>query len=475
LDLAIIVVYLLAMVAVGVYVYRRKQASSRDGFFVASRSGSTVLIVGSLCATFVGASVVVMMTGLGYFWGLPGAWWLLVGTVGLLVLGLFFARRVRRFGVYTLPEMVERQHGRLAGLGASLLIVVGWTGIIAAQIIAVEKIMAAVLPYDVASWIILTVTTAVFVLYTVLGGQFSVIRTDIVQFAILSVGILVALGFALTEAGGLSGLTSHLDPQYFHFPTNDKFGWEDLATWLILFGATYVVGPDIYARLFSARSESVARKSALWAALIAVPVAFVIVLVGMCAMVLNPHLGTDEAFPYIIANILPAGVAGLVAAGLLAAIMSSADTLLLTTGTILSQDIYKHVSRKPGRAGSVLVTRAAVLLMGVLALLVALRLESIIESLKLAYTIFTSGVLIPVVAGFYRDKLRLNSAGAMAAIVGGGGTALAIKLMEVKHLDLVGLAVCVVLLFGVSWLIRAAGWTPGQGPPGGGAEEAQRL
>ncbi len=457
LDLARIIGYLLAMIAVGVYVYRRRQASSNDGFFVANRSGNTLLVVGSLCATFIGASAVVMMTGLGYYWGLPAAWWLLVGAIGLLILGLFFARRVRRFGVYTLPELVEKQYGSVAGLAASVLIMVGWTGIIAAQILAVEKIMAAVLPYDIAPWIIMTVTTAVFVLYTVLGGQYSVIRTDIAQFSILAVGILLALGFALSEAGGLSGLTSELDPQYFSFPTNDKFGWDDLATWLILFGATYVVGPDIYARLFSARSEGVARRAAFWAALVAVPVAFVIVLIGMSAMVLNPDLSGDEVFPYIIANVLPVGVAGLVAAALLAAIMSSADTLLLTTGTILSQDIYKHVSPNPGRAGSLLVPRIAILLMGVLALVVALKLESIIDSLKLAYTIFTSGIVVPVIAGFYKEKLRVNAAGAIAAIVGGGGTALAIKLLEVENLDLLGLAVCIVLLFGVSWLVRAAG------------------
>ena len=105
----------------------------------------------------------------------------------------------------------------------------------------------------------------------------------------------------------------------------------------------------------------------------------------------------------------------------------------------------------------------AVLLMGVVALVVALRLESIIDSLKLAYTIFTSGIVIPVIAGFYKDKLKVNSVGAIAAIVGGGGTALAIKLLEVENLDLVGLAVCIVLLFGVSWLARATGLVSEQG------------
>jgi SSS family solute:Na+ symporter len=404
-----------------------------------------------------------MMTGLGYFWGLPGAWWLLVGAIGLVVLGFFFAHRVRRYGLYTLPALVEKQHGSIAALAASVLIVVGWTGIIAAQILAVEKILTAILPYDIAPWILLTLTTAVFVLYTVLGGQYSVIRTDILQFGILAVGIIVALGFVLSEVGGIGELTSKLDSQYFRFPVNNKFGWDDLITWILLFGATYVVGPDMYARLFSARDEKVARRSALWAASIAIPVAFVLVLVGMGAMVLNSTLGSDEAFPYVIKNVLPIGVGGLVAAGLLAAIMSSADTLLLTTGTILSHDIYRHIDPGMSERRSVAVTRLAVLLMGVLALIVALKLESIIDSLKLAYTIFTSGIVIPVIAGFYKDKLKVNSAGAIAAIIGGGGTGLAVKLLDVENLDLLGLGVCVILLFGVSWITRMTGFAPQQG------------
>jgi SSS family solute:Na+ symporter len=104
-----------------------------------------------------------------------------------------------------------------------------------------------------------------------------------------------------------------------------------------------------------------------------------------------------------------------------------------------------------------------VLLMGVLALVVALKLESIIDSLKLAYTIFTSGIVIPVLAGFYKDKLKVNSAGAIAAIIGGGGTALAIKLLDVEHFDLLGLGVCVILLFGVSWISRVTGFASQQG------------
>ncbi|MGB3128184.1 MAG: sodium:solute symporter family protein, partial [Dehalococcoidia bacterium] len=338
LDLAIIIIYFLGMLAIGVYVYRKRQASSNDGFFVANRSGSTPLILGSLCATFIGASVAVGMAGLGYSKGLSGAWWLLVGAIGLLILGLFLARKVRRVGLYTLPELVEKQYGSKAGFVASILIVVAWIAVIAGQIIAAGKILTVLLPYDLSS--LMAIAAAVFILYTALGGQYSIIRTDFAQFAILTVGILISLGFVLVRVGGISGLTASLSSEYFSFPVSINFGWYDLVLFLILTGSTYIVGPDIYSRLFCARDEKVARSSVLWAALIAIPVAFVVVLIGMGAKVLFPEIASEQAFPTVIENLLPVGVSGLVVAALLAAIMSSADTVLLTTSTILSQDIY---------------------------------------------------------------------------------------------------------------------------------------
>jgi SSS family solute:Na+ symporter len=455
LDLAIIIIYFLGMVAIGIYVYRKRQASSNDGFFVANRSGTTPLILGSLCATFIGASVAVGMAGLGYSKGLSGAWWLLVGAVGLFILGLFLARKVRRVGLYTLPELVEKQYGSKAGFVASILIVVAWIAVIAGQIIAAGKILTVLLPYDLSS--LMAIAAAVFIFYTALGGQYSIIRTDFAQFAILTVGILISLGFVLVRVGGISGLTASLSSEYFSFPVSINFGWYDLVLFLILTGSTYIVGPDIYSRLFCARDEKVARASVLWAALIAIPVAFVIVLIGMGAKVLFPEIASEQAFPTVIENLLPVGVSGLVVAALLAAIMSSADTVLLTTSTILSQDIYKRISPDMSERKSLIVSRLGVVIIGVLALVVALELKGVISSLLLAYTIFTSGLVVPVVAGFYKDKLKVNSIGAISAIIGGGGTALVINRVGVEHLELLGFGVCIVLLFGVSWITRKAG------------------
>jgi SSS family solute:Na+ symporter len=464
LDLAIIIVYFLGMIGIGIYAYRRKKSSTQNGFFVAGRSGASLLIIGSLCATIIGASTTLGMAGLGYVRGLTGAWWLLAGSAGLLVLGFFFARKVRSFGLYTLPELVEKQYDSRAGFVASVLIVVSWLAIIAAQIIAAGKILSVMIPgIDIS--LLMVISAAVFTIYTVLGGQYSVIRTDFLQFGVIFAGVVVCLALVLDRVGGTGGLRDSLPSDFFSFPTSIKFEYLDLISLVILVGATYVVGPDMYSRLFCARDEKVAKKSALSAALITIPLAFIIVLIGMGAKVLFPEIGSEQALPTVIKEVLPIGVTGLVVAAFLAAVMSSADTCLLTTSTIFTVDVYKRAFPKISERKVLVVSRIGVIIIGAIALVLALELKGIINSLLLAYTVFTSGVVLPVIAGFYKDKLKVNSTGAIAAIVGGGGTALAIKQLKITHItlfgtsighmELLGFVVCLVLLFGVSWIARA--------------------
>jgi len=458
LDVAIIVIYFIAMLAIGIYAYRRKKTDTCDGFFVADRRGSTLFIVGSLCATIIGASVTLGMAGLGYSIGLPGAWWLLAGSAGLFILAFFFARKVRGFGLYTLPEMLEKQYGsKAAGVAASILIAVSWLAIIAAQIIAAGKILSILLP-NVDISLVMVVSAVVLTLYTFLGGQYSVIRTDLVQFGIIVVGVIVCLGLVLRDAGGIGALHTSLPSKYFSFPTNVSFTWPNLVTLLILTGSTYVVGPDMYSRLFCARDEKIARKSAFSAALIALPVALIIIFIGIGAKYLFPDIASEQAFPMVIKEVLPIGVSGLVIAALLAAMMSSADTCLITTSTIFTVDIYKRVFPKMSERKTLLVAKLAVLVTGAITLAIALRLNGIISSLLLAYTVFTSGVVLPVVAGFFKDKLRVNSLGVVTAIIGGGGTALGVKQLlhrgQFDPMNLIGFGVCAVLLFGVSWISR---------------------
>ena len=395
------------------------------------------------------------MAGLGFKQGLTGAWWLLVGSIGLVLLGVFFARKVRGAALYTLPELVEKQYDRRMSLAASILIVIAWVGVVAGQIVAAGKVLSILGIGSVAFW--MTAFTIVFVAYAILGGQFSIIRTDVFQAVILFLGIFIALALVFSQVGGLDGLKASLPPDYFSFPTSPEFDWKMLLSLLILVGATYVVGPDMYSRLFCAKGEKTAQQSAILSAFLFIPLAFAIIFIGMSAKVLYPEISAEGAFPQIITSVLSPGLSGLILAALVAALMSSADTCLLSQSVILTEDIVKRVHPALDEKKTILLTRLSLVGLGLVALGLALALEEVISSLLFAYTIFTCGLVVPVIAGFYKGKLKVTPRGALAALIGGGIIGL---LGQIPGLDiplngdlgLIGFAVSAVLLFGVSFL-----------------------
>lgn len=446
LQLVIVIVYLLAMIAIG--IWSKRNANKVDDFFVAGRRGSTLLITGSLLATIIGASATVGMAGLGFTRGLTGAWWILVGTVGLIILSFLFAAKVRSYGLYTLPQLVDKMYGRNVSLAASILIVIAWVGVVAGQIMATGQIMSSLGIGSPTLWMI--ICTAVFITYTVLGGQFSVMRTDFAQIIIIFVGIFIGLGFLLNRIGGFGALVSGLPADSFSFPVSSKFTTVQLIQTLLLVGSTYVVGPDMYSRLFCAKDGRTARKSALWAALLLIPIAFGIVLIGMGAKVLSPQITAEQAFPTVISTVFPSWLSGLVLAALLSAVMSSAVTCLLSASTIANVDIIFRLKPSLNQNKILRSSRWGVVILGIIALLVALAFKGIITTLTFAYTVFTCGVIVPVIAGFYRERLKVTPNAALAAVIGGGLTAIASKVFAVKYLDLGALGISILILIIVS-------------------------
>lgn len=442
--------YLIAMLAVGARLAKVKRLES---FFVADRKIGTVACTMTLCATIIGGSATIGMAGLGFNMGLTGVWWLLVGTIGLIVLGTLFAAKARKLAPYTLPELIERLYDKRVRLAASVLILVSWLGIIAGQILASGTILSALLGWPM--FLSAAVSTIVFIAYTFLGGQRAVAMTDIIQLVIMFVGIcLLTAPLALSRAGGLSGLEANLPPSYFSFPTSPDMGWLGIVAWLLLIGMTYVVGPDIYSRLFLAKDERTARKSAFFSAIFIIPFAISVVLIGMYARAAFTGIAAEQSIPAVINDVLPVGLRGLAISAFLAAFMSSADTTLMTTSSISSWDIYKQHIEPSASDGKILrVSRGMIVVIGLSSLAVALLAGGIIDSLFLAYAIFSSGLIVPIVAGFYRKKLGVNSNGAIAALVGGGGVAVALKLLKVPSTDprmILGMVVSLVLLFSVS-------------------------
>jgi SSS family solute:Na+ symporter len=447
LQLGIIIAYFAAVIVIGLTSIKKRWRL--DEYLVAGRKYSTFFIAGSLLATIIGGSATIGLAGLGFSRGLSGAWWLLVGVLGLIILGFFFAKKVGNYGLFTLPELIIRQYDRRAGTAASILIVVAWIGVTAGQILAAGKILGALGIGSPVLWMILF--SLIFIGYTLLGGQYAIVRTDILDIVIIFGGILLGVGIVLSQTGGLSGLFHALPADKLNFPLSSKFGPFDLLSYLLLIGLTYVVGPDMYARLFCAKDGQTARKATFWAAGLLIPFAFCITLIGMGAFYFFPKISPEAAFPSLISGTLPVWVAGIVLAALVSAVMSSASATLWSASTILSVNLIRPFQKNGEDHKTLSLSRWGMFFIGTAALLVALVLKDVISALLFAYTIYTCGVILPVILGFYKTRLKLTASGALAGIVGGGLIGLASKLgLTTVRLDLVGLGVCLVLLFGVS-------------------------
>lgn len=448
--LIIILVYFLAVVAVG--VFSRRMSSTVENFFIAGRRGSTLLITGSLLATILGGSATIGMAGLGFSRGLTGLWWLFVGSIGLLVLGLFLAAKVRKYALFTLPQLVQKQYGTSVSIVTSALIVIAWTGVIAGQIVASGKILGVLGMGSPAIWMV--VFTVVFVGYTLIGGQYADIRTDLIQAVLIFTGIFGSLAIVLMKLGGWSGLVTALPPAHLEFPLSAKFGILDFISYLLLIGLTYVVGPDMYSRLFCSRDSGTARRAALWTSLLLVPFALGITFMGMGAAALFPGILPEEAFPVLVRHQLPPLMGGLVLAGLVSATMSSADSCVMSSSTILTFDIINRFKPSLSQRQLLIIAKCGIVLLGVLALLLALALQGVINALLFAYTVYTGGVIVPVLFGFFKNRLRLTWTGAMASVIGGGMAALVSKLAAIKYLDLGSLGIGIALLLIVSFIHR---------------------
>ena len=350
---------------------------------------------------------------------------------------------------------MERQYGgNSTKIVASLVIATAWLGIIAGQIIAAGKILSVLWPGHLE--LLMVLAASVFILYTVLGGQYSILRTDMIQSVIIIVGLSLCLVISLPAAGGLTAMTAALPPSYFSFPVSSSFSWMDLLTFLLFVGAAYLVGPDIYSRIFCSRSSEVAKRSVMIAAITMIPIAFFVTLIGMTARVILPGIPAESALPALIMQTIPVGLSGLVIAALLAAVMSSADTCLLTTSTILTADVMNPLLKsKMTEANLLMVSRLGVIIIGMISLLIAMKLKGVITSLLLGYTVYTSGLVVPVLFGFYSKRLKLNSFGVIAAVIGGGGMGLVLKLSGYTTLSLLTLPLSALLLFGGSYIARS--------------------
>ena len=239
-----IFIYFVFILAIGVYsAFRIKKPAD---YYVAGKKAGLIPVSGSLLATILGGSAILGTIELSQKTGWAALWFLFCASLGLFLLRPI-SKYVKRYGNYTLPELLGTFYGKRAETISSLIIPMAWLGIVAAQIIAAAKIINGldVLSYQNAA----IVSGVIFIVYTLLGGQLSILKTDTLQAVLILLGLLAIFIFALQSSG--------VQPEALRFNElfNASFSVIDLIILILTYSVTFVVGPDIYSRVFCAKNE----------------------------------------------------------------------------------------------------------------------------------------------------------------------------------------------------------------------------
>lgn len=428
-DYAVIVVYLAGMLAMGWWGMRR--ARSKSEFLVAGRRLGPWMYSGTMAAIVLGGASTIGGVGLGYQYGLSGAWMVFTIGLGLLALSVFFSARIARLKVYTVSEMLDLRYGGRAGI-ISGLVMWGYTLMLAVTSTIAYATIFDVL-FDMHRTVAIILGGAIVVAYSALGGMWSITLTDMVQFVVKTIGVLLLLlPVAVVKAGGFGEMRARLPTEYFD-PLG--IGGETIFTYVLIYTFGMLIGQDIWQRVFTARGDSTARWGGTVAGTYCLLYAIAGAVIGTAAKVLYPKLpSADDAFATIVKDELPPGVRGLVLAAALAAVMSTSSGALIACATVANNDIWARLRELAGRRGGrpdtagerdeVRDNRAFILVMGVAVICTAIVLNDVVGALTVAYNLLVGGLLVPILGGLLWKRGTVQ--GALAAMVVGGLTVISL-------------------------------------------------
>ncbi|MGV0814493.1 sodium:solute symporter [Mycolicibacterium boenickei] len=430
LDIAIVVSYLFAMLAFGFWGKSRTKDSA--DFLVAGRRLGPALYTGTMAAVVLGGASTVGGVGLGYKWGISGMWLVVAIAVGLLALSLFFAGPIQRLRVYTVAQMLSLRYG-MDATSASGVVMAAYTLMLSVTSTIAYATVFNVL-FGTGRTLSVIIGGAVVMLYSAIGGMWSITLTDMVQFILKTIGVFfLLLPFTWHRAGGFDGIRERAGDAVFDFTA---IGTETIITFFVVYSFGMLIGQDIWQRVFTARSPQVARWGGTTAALYCVLYGIAGALIGMAASTFMPDIeAKDDVYAQIAEAILPVGISGLVLAAAVAAMMSTASGALIATATVARTDIKPMLLRLLGKPveeaespeADVHSDRRYVAVLGIIVIIIAALLNDVVGALTIAYDILVGGLLVPILGGFLWK--RATGAGALAAMA--VGTAVTLGTMAI--------------------------------------------
>jgi solute:Na+ symporter, SSS family len=433
LDIVIVIVYAIGLFALAQWVSRgHGQRKDSTEYFLASKNLPWWAIGASLIAANISAEQIVGMSGSGYAIGLAIASYEWMAALTLVIVGKWFLPIFLANRIYTMPQFLEQRYGTrirtlMAVFWLGLYIFVNLTSIIWLGSIAVTKVVGV----DQSTALVALGLFAL--LYQLWGGLRAVAMTDIVQVSLLVLGGLLVSGLTLNEIGGEAGVVAGFRtlleraPDHFHMIlTQASPYYKDLPGLSVLLGGMWIANLSywgfnqyIIQRALAAKSLAEAQKGVTFAAYLKLLMPVIIVLPGIAAVVLAPDLARpDEAYPTMM-RLLPAGIAGLVFAALIAAIIASTASKINSIATIFTLDLYNKFGGPKSETRLVAVGRIAAVVAILLAIAAARPLlgsfDQAFQYIQEYTGFFTPGIVVIFLLGLFWK--RANEAGAIVAAV----------------------------------------------------------
>jgi Na+/proline symporter len=413
-----IVLYVVVLFAIAFWV--RGRIRDEVDYVVAGRRLSLWLSAATLFATWYGAGTLLATADAVGSRGLRVAALDPIGAgLCLLLAGLFFAGPLWRMQILTLADFFRVRFGPRAEIVGSLIMVPGYFGWIAAQLVAVAAVLELYLGLGLGTGIALVALVGTG--YTLIGGMWSVTVTDALQGALLVLGLLVTAAVVLAELGGGAPLDGwlrlvHETPaeRLTLIPTDDLAAFLSSVGLLCAGALGNLPGQDLTQRIFAARSASTARRACLVASAAYLAFGAIPLGLGLAAALLAPEAGR-AVLPLLAGLVLHPALAVVFVLAILSAVLSTLDSAILAPATVLAQNVFNRLPK--GRAAPLLRNELAVLVVAAGSLAVAYAGEDAWSLLEPAYELGLVSLLVPLALGLWFRRGQERAA--LAAMIVG--------------------------------------------------------
>ncbi|RAK50835.1 sodium:solute symporter [Phenylobacterium deserti] len=456
LDQAVIGLYLIGVVGVGLLVARRRAGT--EAFFLNSRASKWPVIGLALVAANISSSTLVGLAGAAYANGISVYNYEWTAAPMIVLSCALVMPVILRARIFTMPEFLERRYAPFARTYFSALTILLNVLLDTAGTLFAGALMFRMLAPEVPLWQVAAVLAGITGLYSVTGGLRSLLATEVVQAVVLLVGGLVITVFAFQHAGGWHEVMTRVPPEKLSLirPADDPaMPWTGLVIGIPIMGFYFWCSNQfMMQQVLSAQSLDQARWGSLFAALLKLPVLVFMVLPGAAALLIFPDLRhPDEVYPRLIFGLLPHGLMGLVIAGFLAAMMSTLASTYNAASTLLAMDFVARFRPKTSEAALVQTARWATAVFAA----VSVAWVPVLEHASSSLMQYLQGMLsytVPPIAALYVAGIfwpRANASGAAAALSVGALTGAALFLaIQVFHVLPMHFLIAAGVIFGFS-------------------------